>query len=172
MSFFRFILLRYHYCTENFQLYSSSVVPISDMYIFVWFDAWQFIKKMIFWHNVCKTWKYLTCCYLFYILPPWGDNNTDVQNDFNIARSEEVYTSDHSDEFETSQKTCLRWKYISIFSSFFKIFISIRSQEINDEIKVKKEDNITSLLGFQLKQNNIAMQSVCLYWWDLHSEEL
>lgn len=85
-------------------------------------------KNIIFRHNVCKTWKYLMCCNFFYILPPWGDNNIDVQNDYNIVRSEEVYTSDHTDEFKTSQKTCLRWKYISIFSSFFYFYIHIQSR--------------------------------------------
>lgn len=96
-------------------------------------------KNMIFWHNVCKTW-YIVIPYVllffFYILSPWGDNNIDVQSDLIFARSEEVYTSDHIDEFITSQKTCLRWKYILIF--FFLIFISICSQEIIHEIKVKK----------------------------------
>lgn len=60
----------------------------------------------------------LRAAIFFYILSPWGDNNIDVQSDLIFARSEEVYTSDHIDEFITSQKTCLRWKYILIF--FFK----------------------------------------------------
>lgn len=87
--------------------------------------------------------------FFFYILSPWGDNNIDVQSDLIFARSEEVYTSDHIDEFITSQKTCLRWKYILIF--FFLIFISICSQEIIHEIKVKKrgQHNIPSWVSAQ-----------------------
>lgn len=108
--------LVYHYCTETFQLNSSSVVHISDMYIFVWFDAWHFMKKYdILTQCVQNLVIPYVLLFFFYILSPWGDNNIDVQSDLIFARSEEVYTSDHIDEFITSQKTCLRWKYILIF---------------------------------------------------------
>lgn len=128
LLFFRFILHIYHYCTENSQLYNCSVVLISDMYIFVWFDAWQFMKKYYISTQCVQNLEIPYVLLFFYILPPWGDNNIDVQNDYNIVRSEEVYTSDHTDEFKTSQKTCLRWKYISIFSSFFYFYIHIQSR--------------------------------------------